>query len=96
MSVTAPMILEKQSGEARTVGMDFVNLLDSGETIASVSSVTSTPDGLTVGSGSISGTKVLVTVSGGSAGTTYRFDFTVVTSASQTLIADGKLLVVDQ
>lgn len=96
MSVTAPMILEKQSGESRTVGMDFVNLLDTGETLSSVSSVTTSPSGLTVGSGTISGTKVLVTVSGGSAGTTYRFDFTVVTSSSQTLMADGKLIVVNE
>lgn len=95
MSVTAPQILEKQPGETVIVAMDFTELLQEGETLASVVSVSVDPSGLTLGSASISGNRVLFTVSGGTTGYTHRFEVIVTTSNAQTLEADGKMLVTD-
>ena len=94
-SVTAPEVLVKQPGETRQFSMDFSSLLGTSETI-STSSVTASPDGLTLGSTSVSGGKVLFNVAGGTHGIKHRLEVTVTTSASATLVGDGILRVQDK
>lgn len=100
MPVVAKEQLEKQPSEIITYAMDFSELLDANElstteALASVTSVTASPSGLTLGSGSISGDRVTFSVSGGTDGTTYRIEVTVTTSTGNTRVADGMLVVKD-
>ena len=75
--------------------MDFASLLGTSETL-STSAVTASPSGLTLGSASISGSKVLFNLVGGTHGIRYRIEVTVTTSASATLVGDGILRVQDK
>jgi len=97
MSVTAKQVPVKQPGETLNLEMDFTELLNSGETI-SLPSVTTSPTGLTVTNVAIDSTakRVGMTVSGGTDGTTYRFEVTVNTNLSQVLEGDGILKVRDR
>ena len=96
--VTAPEILIKQPSEVVTFSMDFTNLLASGETLSSVTSVTPTPTGPTISGEVVNGaaTGVDFSISGGTDGASYRIEATVVTSASNTRICDGILKVKDK
>lgn len=85
--------LIKQPGESRLYSMEFAANLAAGETIATVDSVTASPSGLTIGSPVANGTKADVRISGGTAPTTYKVTFTVTTSASNILEAEGVLVV---
>ena len=88
--------LVKQPAENRLYSMEFAPLLAHGETIASVSSVVSSPAGLTaVGAPAVSTTQAQQRFSGGTAGVTYKVTFVVVTSASNTLEGEGNLVVRD-
>ena len=83
-------IMQIVDGEVVAVAIDFGSLLGSGETLSSVSSVTSDPTGeLTLGTASISGDQVVftVTASGSSVaeGRRYLIEATVVTSSAETL-----------
>jgi len=93
--VTAPEVLVKQPGETRQFSMDFSSLLGTSETI-STSAVTVSPSGLTTGSTSVSGSKVLFNIVGGTHGVRYRLEVTITTSASATLVGDGILRVSDK
>jgi hypothetical protein len=101
-SWTAPSvtILVKRAAESRLYSMDFANLpeIAGGGALAAVTSVTATPAGLTVGTGTIAGTKVQVTISGGTDGVLYQVAFTATTNANPaaTLVGIGYLLVDDQ
>ena len=100
MAVTAPQILEKQPSETRTYSMLFNNLLATGETISSITSVTSELRGggtsdLTISGETISGTAINFSIAGGTHGKVYRIEVKVVTSASETLEGDGILSVSD-
>ncbi len=94
-SVTAPEVLVKQPGETRQFSMDFASILGTSETI-STASVSGDPSGLTLGTPSISGTKVLFNIIGGTHAVRYRLQVTITTSASATLVGDGVLRVKDK
>lgn len=87
--------LVKQPGENRLYDMDFSPLLAEGETLSSCT-VASTPVGLTLsGSATVSGSTASQRISGGTSGTRYKLTFTAVTSAGNTVEADGILQVRD-
>lgn len=90
-----PETLIKTPGEDLVYAFEFAELLETGETISAVVSVTGAPTGLTVGSPSVSGTTVRVRISSGSAGIRYCLKCTITTSLSNTRIGAGKLEVVD-
>ena len=94
-NVTAPQMLVKQPGEIRQFSMDFSSLLDTSETISSPS-VSSSPSGLTVGVASVSGSKVLFNIEGGTHPVKYRLEVTVTASGGATLVGDGLLRVQDK
>ena len=85
----------KQPAESRLYDLDFGGLMRTGETISAVSSVTSTPSGLTVGATSISGQTVQVRLSSGTTATEYLITCRVTTSVSDTLELEGRLWVED-
>jgi len=94
--------LEKQSGETRSLVMDFANLMTSAETISSVDSSTQkylngdTSTDLTISSVAISGQTVTFNVAGGTNGKRYRVENTITTSLSQILIGDGILRICNE
>jgi len=99
--VTAPENLVKQPSEIRQFTMEFANLLSSGETISTISSISDEIRGggvsdLTVYNEAVSGTTVVFWVSGGTDGQTYRIEIVITTSNSQTLEGDGLLSVRDE
>lgn len=87
--------LVKQPAESRLFSMDFSPLLASGETLASVVSVTGLPVGLTIGAASYSGQVASARISGGTTGTRYKITFLVTTSAGNTVESEGVLQVKD-
>ena len=93
--VTAPPRLTKQPGETLKMAMDFVNLLSSGESLATPTTVAFDSTTITASTGTISGTQVQFVVSGGTDGQAYRVQVTSVTSTSNTRQADGMLDVRD-
>ncbi len=90
--LTYPRRLVKAPTEVRDFFEDFQayeelrSVADGGEaqTISSCS-VSATPSGLTIGTAAVSGTKVVATISSGTADTTYDVRFTAVTSGGKTL-----------
>lgn len=87
--------VSKHPNESNTYYADFANMLVSGETLASVTSVVAEPsDAITIGANEISGTKVNVRISAGTVlNSPYWVTFTVVTSAGNTLVLQGRLVV---
>jgi hypothetical protein len=105
--IAAERVLWKHPDESVLFGLDFGNLLASGETLSSVT-VTGTPSGLTIGSPSVqalaftdefTGAQVAanegakVRISGGTAGTDYALKCTATTSASNTRVFVATLQV---
>jgi hypothetical protein len=98
--------LTKQPNESRLYEMDFSNLLNTGETISTVDSVTQlewdadtssyvpTTD-LTLGSPATNGTIAQVRISDGVDQKTYKVTFLVTTTDSNILESEGVLAVVD-
>lgn len=93
-------VVSKQPGEARILAFQFADALADGATLASITSVTPTSEGLitgsslvTLGSPVIVGTDVRVLVSGGTDREGYRLACLVVDSNGQTLEADASLFV---
>lgn len=106
-NVIAPERWTKTTGETIIVSIDCGGLLDSGETIDSIASVSGSPSGLTISNSaknastltinnrSVSaGQAVQCTVSGGTQSTLYTITATVVTTAAQTRIGRCLLDVV--
>lgn len=104
--VTAGERLYKQPSERRKITMDFTNTLATGETISSITSITSELLGggasdLTIPAVGYSNTinsdanKILLWVEGGTDGSTYRVEVQVVTTVGQKLEGDGILRVTD-
>lgn len=88
--------LVKQTSESRMYKMDFRRSLASGDSIASVSSVVSTPATVTIGSSFVSGGNVVeFRVSGGVSGESYNISVVVVTVGGDTIEGDGLLIVED-
>ena len=98
--VTAPETLCKQPAEKRRFQMDFSNLLASGETISSLTSISHAKIGggtsdLTISGSTLDGSgKVSFWIEAGTAGR-YRIEALVVTSSSAILEGDGILSVKD-
>ena len=91
---------EKDPGETITCGLDFVNILASGETISTASLSITTYAGtdtsassLLSGSVSISGTQVLHNITGGLDGVTYRLRYVATSSSSRVYVGAGYLPV---
>lgn len=87
--------LIKQPSESILYTTSFANLLNPGETISSVVSVTASPTGLTISNEGNSGTKVTFRAAGGTAGVVYRIAILVTTSAGNTREGDGLLEIVE-
>lgn len=101
MGNTADNNLMKQPSEVRKFSMDFNKVLEVGETIDSIVSISSEKYNGTVtdlsisSSGLISTTGVSMFVSSGTDGNRYRIEVLVATNAGQTLEGDGILVVSD-
>lgn len=89
--------LQKQPSESRVYIIPFLGLLVEGDEVTAITSVSSSPTGLTVGSSVINadGTSVGVRLSGGTAGTVYKITAVVTTLLSNTLEAEGYLKVLN-
>jgi hypothetical protein len=89
--------LIKHPSEHRNMEFGFVARLATGETITGTPTVTAAPSGLTIGTVTVLDGRVLqFAISGGSNGQVYRITATVATTASQTLVAQGDLVVTSQ
>jgi len=79
--------------------MEFAGLLVEDDTLASVSSLTVTPDPtspvLTVGSASVSGTRAQFRLSGGKAETRYKITVVAASAGGDTLEGEGYLFVTE-
>lgn len=91
----------KYSGATITTTFDFTSQLASGETISTqavtavvYSGTDASPSSLISGSATASGAIVSQKVTAGTVGVTYLLTCTITTSASQTLILTGLLVVV--
>ena len=108
MGILSNQRLVKQPSETRKFGMEFNNLLDTSETVSSITSISSEKiDGsasdLTISSSGIESSSVsskssLVTfwIAGGTTGNTYKLEVLVATSSSAVLEGDGILYVTDR
>jgi hypothetical protein len=75
----------KGVNETTRVGVDFVDLIVEGETLTDPPTVTVSPSGPTIsGQDILDDTKAVALVAGGTADTTYKVWFAVVTSMGQT------------
>ena len=97
------LVLKKRAAEIRVYTMDFSLFpeISGGDTIASITSITpavetGTGTAPTASNQAVDSTlkKVLVTLTGGDAGSTYSVTFVVVTTAGATLEAVGSLQVI--
>lgn len=88
-------LLTKQPSETLIAFIEFSDQLASGDSLASITSVTEATGGITIASTSITGTKVKGTYSGGTDGTAYHIVAIVTTTLGETLEADVYLLVAD-
>lgn len=88
-----PTTLFKYPSEIRSYSFDFSSFeeIAEGDTIASIISVTATPDGLTLGTRSIDGATVRVVISDGTGGTVYRVNCLVATSSGARIEGQGFL-----
>ena len=94
MSNDIPKLL-KQPAESRLYAMDFSANMAAADTISSITSVTATPTGLTLGTAAVSGQRVQFRISSGTGGTQYKITVVIVTSAGDTLETEGYLEVKD-
>ena len=97
MGVLARERLVKQPGESLLFAMDFEDLLESGETIATIVDVTATPTGLTISAKAIETDTLGVEfrIVGGTDGVSYQVTVKVITSAGNTREGDGHLALED-
>ena len=86
-------ILDKQPTESDLFDIDFTPKLAAGDTISSVTSVTTAQSGLTIGAPTLSTTKVQVRISSGTSGTLYKITAIVFTANGNTLETDVYLRV---
>jgi hypothetical protein len=89
--------VEMRPGEVRSPMMDFSKVLDRGETITGVTSVTITPGTKVTATGSPTFSGVYAqqkfTVASDAAAIEHKVKFTVTTSKGNTLVGDGALIV---
>jgi hypothetical protein len=87
--------LQTYSTDRRAFVYDFSQMdeIAGGDTISSVTSITASPSGLTIGSNEIVGGTVEVVLSGGASGTTYTVTCIIQTSSGAILTGIGQLAV---
>lgn len=94
---SSSIIIKKKSGEKLAVGMDFGPWMTSGDTISTINDVTTDEcadaSAITITNEVISGTNVNFFVDGGTAGIRYTVIVNITTSAGETLIGDGQLVI---
>ena len=96
-TLTSKNVIPKQPTEIINVSMDFSGWLGTGVTLSSPTESHIPNDGdLSIASLAVVGQTVVMTLSGGVSGTTYRVQITVDTSDGQTLVGDGSLKVRDR
>ena len=102
MAVTSNQRLCKQPSEKRKFTMDFTNILGTGESISSITSVDSEKEGGYTSDLSITSTgiatgskKCEMYIASGTLSSTYRIEVLVATDASQILEGDGILFITD-
>ena len=89
--------LEKQPSESKIFSMDFTARIGASATIASVTSITATPAGLTlVGAATAVGKKVFQRISGGTSLASHLITVVVVDSDGNTVEGEGRLNVLDR
>jgi hypothetical protein len=89
--------LEKQPGESKIFSMNFTARIASSATIASITSITATPAGLTlVGSATAVGKKVFQRISGGTNLASHLITIVIVDSDGNTVEGEGRLNVFDR
>lgn len=93
-------VVRKQAGESRILAFEFIDALAESVTLASVTSVIATSQGLvggsaalTLGSALIDGTDVKVLVSGGTTDESYAIQCLAVDSDGQTLEGDAAIII---
>ena len=92
---------DKDPSEVVRLGVDFANLLDTGESISTATVSVRTAQGVDAaamisGSEDIDGSVVRQLITGGTAGMAYRVGFTITTSTGQTLIEGADLRVTER
>ena len=88
-------VLYKQPSETKIYAIEFANQLASGDSLASITSVTESTGDITITSTAISGTTVQATYASGTDGTTYTITAIVVTTNGETIETDVYLRVID-
>lgn len=89
-------VIVKQPNEQRNYGISFVNLITSTDTITAISTVSASPDGLTIGIPAVADDlRVEFSVAGGTDGTTYKIEALVINASGETVEGDGYLYVID-
>lgn len=81
------------SADTDKYSFNWAAKLAQGETISTATLAVS-PAGPTLSAATISGSKVLFTIAGGTTNTTYTISCTITTSASRTIKRSGKLQVI--
>ena len=79
--------------EVKYYNFDFVDELETGETITGSPAVSISPTGPTLGTPSINGTEVQVKITGGTAGVSYLVTMKIATSAGESIEGSGWLEV---
>ena len=96
-TLTSKNVIPKQPTEVINVSMDFSEWLGTSITLSSPSESHIPDDGdLSITSLTVVGQTVVMVLSGGISGTTYRVQISVETSDGQTLVGDGSLKVRDR
>lgn len=93
--IDSTVIIEKRAGEKLLCGFDFGPWLSSGETITGITSVVGTGDegSVTISDETVSGTRVVFYIEGGTPRVRYAITCTITTSLNQILIGEGPLKV---
>lgn len=86
-------MLTKQPDETLPFAIDFINKIPSGDSLNSITSVSSNPTGLIITNQTIYGTQVAFDVAGGASGTLYTITAGVATTAGYKLKGEGGLYV---
>lgn len=96
MSLDSKVLIEKRAGETLLVAMDFGPWLTSDETIDSITSITfnGADSSVSYTNEQISGSRVTLYLSGGTAGVRYEVKIKITTSLNQIFIGEGSLRVV--
>ena len=91
-----PDILDLVYGETRDFSFDFSAVLNSGETISSITSVTADCSDLVISGLAFDDTNVYFTLSGGPICSRCMIKATVLTNSGETIISSGQLRITER